>query len=259
MAAIAAQLYGDTTPPMVVLSITGLVAGDVVDVWREPPNEPAGVVRGSGFTATSATAVLLDTAPELGRPLVYVVQVTAAGGVSQASAAPIVVPDPGRHVLSDPYTGASVLVDLIATPDDRTGDVPHSLLQVKGRAEPVPLYDVRGSDSGEVVFYARSRAEVLEVVDLLAEGGPLVSRHPYDGCDVAGSEVLFLPAVTRRRRSRAGDRTFTLPFHVVANPDPTRPAPLANLGALADYVPGTLADIADEWATLLDLALDPLA
>lgn len=258
MPAITAQLYGDL---MVVVTLTGFDPAHRVDVFREPPSSPREVVRGGVELYPGAGPYLLvDPAPELGRPLIYVAQRTTGGGsVALYSSAPVTVPDPGRHVLSDPYTGDAVLVDLIATPDDRTQSTPHTMLKPKGRKLPIALYDVRGGDEGEIVVYTRSAAETADLVELLDDGGPIVSRHPFDGCDVPGSEVLFLPAATRSRRSRSGDRLWPMPFVEVALPDPTLAKASTTLADLAAYVPTTLADIATQWpGTLLDIARDPL-
>lgn len=257
--AVTAGLYGSDTPPRVLVTVTGLTGVERVDVWREPPGEPRSMVRGGiEVTPTGDTLLLVDPEPEVGRPLVYVAQTVDEGVVAQTSAAPITVPDPGRHILSNPLTGASVLVDLVATPDGRTNDVPGSALRPNGSPLAVVIHDVRGADEGEWVVHTRSRAESLDLVDLLADGGPIVSRHPNDGCDVVGREVGWIPRSARNRFNRLGARMWPLPFITVGMPYPTIPSPRPTLADLATYVPDTLADIAEAWDTLLQLSQDDL-
>lgn len=257
---VSAVLYGSQTPPMVAVSVTGLTTEILVDVWREPPGEePAAVRGGIARVPTGDAFVVLDTEAELGRPLVYVAQTVKPGGaITQTSSAPITVPDPGRHVLSDSYTGAAVLVDLIATPDSRGNAAAGSLLHPAGREFPVAIHDIRTSDEGELVVHTRSRMETLALKALMASGAPIVSRHPFDGCDVIGREVLYVPRTARDRRTTTGARVWTMPFTAVATPDPTLATPLPTLMDLSTYVPTTLLDISTSWATLLGISRSDL-
>lgn len=257
--AITAALYGSSLPQSVQITITGLSGVDLVNVYREAPNAPRALVRGGVEVEPVADALLLvDVAGELGRPLVYVVETYVGSAVAtQVSAAPVTIPDPGRHVLSNSLTGEAVLVQVVADQDERENATRGTLLQPIGRARPIPVYDVRESDRGVLRVYMDAAASA-DLVDLLADGRPVVSRHPFNGDDLPGQEVLYITSAKRARRSRAGDRVWELEFQVVDLQDPRQPTSLVDLADLAAYWPGTLADIAADHTTLLGLAQDDL-
>lgn len=259
MVAISAGLFGTTVPALVQVAVTGLTGTSSVTVWAEPPSSPRRIVRGGYDLDPSTDAlVLLDPLPELGRPIIYVVEYTSGGSRFQLSSAPVTVPDPGSHVLSDPFTGRAVLVDVVADDDERKNEPRGSVLYPSGSPFGVALTDVREADSGQLNVYADASA-VAELVSLLSSGQPIVSRHPNDGCDQAAVEVLNVGAAARRRRSRAGDRVFSLPFQVVAQPDPRKAldvVTLADLAAWYEPTAGTLSTLAADHATLLSVALD---
>lgn len=258
---ISADLFGTNTPPLVQVVVQGLTGTEAVTVWAEPSNSPRRIVRGGyDLDPTSDALVLIDPMPELDRPIIYVVEWTLTGVRSQLSSAPVTVPAPSStgHVLSDPYSGAAVLVDVVADPDERVSASRGSVLYPSGSAFGVALTDVRAADAGELLVYA-DPATVPGLVELLAPGTPIVSRHPADGCDQPPLEVLHVGDVKRRRRSRAGDRVFSLPYQVVAQPDPRRALSVVSLADLAAwYAPtgGTLATLATDHPTLLSIALD---
>jgi hypothetical protein len=210
-------------------------------------------------TATG-TVLVHDTEAPVGRPLVYVAEVTRADGrVVQLSAPALVIPDPGRHVLSDPGSGRAVLVDAVADADPRTTELRASVLHPAGRARPVVLSDTRSSDTGTLTVYTRDLAETAELVDLLAAGTAVVSRPPATVTDLPAVEVLAVLGATRARRTRAGDRVWQLPFVVVDTPDPTLPVTLTTLSTLATYyATGTLSQLGQDFTTLLGLARDDL-
>jgi hypothetical protein len=263
---ITSQLYGGQTPPAVLVTVTGLSAADLVNVTREPPGSAPRQVRGglNVVPPPGGTLLLVDVEAELGRPLVYVASYlpTGLGVPVEVSAAPLTVPEPAdrHHVLSDPFTGEPLLVDVTYDDDARTQVSRSSLLQAQGQAFPVAITDVRTADSGSLSIYTRDRAETLQLVDLLADGRPVVSRHVNDGCDIPAMEILAVGDATRSRRTRDGDRRWSLPFQVIDTPDPTLVLSLVTLQDLADvYVGQTLNTIATDFpGTLLDLAQDDL-
>lgn len=255
--AITASLFGSSTPQLVQIVVTGLTGATAVNVWAEPPAAPARIVRGGlDVDPTSDALVLTDPMPELGRPIIYVVEWTAGGVRQQLSASPVTVPDPGRHVLSDPFTGEAVLVDVVLDDDERTNAWKGSTLWPVGSTKGVAIVDGRTADSGSLTVYAPNRADTAELVELLATGTPVVSRHPNDGCDIDALEVLSVGDVTRRRRSRMGDRVLVLPYSLAEQPDPTLVLAVVTLADLAAYYEpsGTLADLDADTTTLLDIA-----
>lgn len=256
MVTIDATLYGSTTPQLVQVAVTGLTGLSNVNVWAEPPSTVRRIVRGGlDVDPASDALVLIDSMPELGRPIVYVVEWTDAGVRYQLSTAAVTVPDPGRHVLSDPFTGDAVLVDVLLDPDERSNPWRGSVLHPVGATYGVAIGDGRDADTGVLSIYAPA-ADVAAVVELLSTGRPVVSRHPADGCDLPALEVLAVGDVSRRRRSRAGDRLIDLPYQLVAQPDPTLVLSVQTLQDIDDYYSGTgtLADLYADTATLLDIA-----
>jgi len=203
------------------------------------------------------TVIVQDVEPPVGRPLVYVAEITAGDGTTrQVSAGPLTVPDPGRHVLSDPATGSGVLVDVVADEDTRTTDLRASTLHPAGRARPVVLVDTRSADVGTLSAYTRDAAETAALLALLGSGAPVTSRPTVATPDLPPVETLALTGVTRARRTRAGDRVWALPFVVVDPPDPTLAVTLVDLDDVAAYYTGaTLATLAVDFpGTLLDVA-----
>jgi hypothetical protein len=263
--AITATLYGSQTPQAVLVTVTGLSAADNVNVWREPPSSARRIVRGGlDLDDPPDTLLLVDVEPELGRPLIYVADYLPTGGSArvEVSAAPVTVPDldGGRHhVLSDPYSGDAVIVDVLYDDDERVQAGRLSIMQAQGSAYPIAVTDVRTVDTGNLSAFTRDRAETLQLVDLLSDGRPIVSRHSNDGCDIPAGEVLVILDASRSRRTRQGDRRWSLPFQVVDTPDPTLVLTLTTLADLAAVYTGlTLADLASDYATLLQLAQDDL-
>lgn len=259
--ATADETFGWVSAAQGVSRALAAHAATDLSVWAEPANSPRRLVRG-GYPAdpSSDALVLIDPMPELGRPIIYVVEWTWGGVRSQLSSSPVTVPNPPSHVLSDPYTGAAVLVQLLADGDERTNEQQGSVLYPAGSSFGVALVDGREADSGTLNVYADAVA-TAELVAMLATGAPVASRHPNDGCDVAPLEILNVSAPTRRRRSRAGDRLWSLPFQLVTTPDPRMPVNGTTLADLdAYYAPsGTLSTLAADHVTLLDVALDEWA
>lgn len=254
--AIATALIESASPELVQVVVTGLTGATNVSVWAEPPSSPPRIIRG-GLDVDPAgdTLVLVDPIPELGRPVVYVVEWTAAGVRSQLSSAAVTVPDPGRHVLSDPFTGESVLVDVVLTDDERTNALSGSTLYPTGSELGVAITDGRRADAG-VLQLIVPRTDVPALLALLDDSSVIASRHPNHACDIAALEVLAVKDVSRSRYNRAGDRLVLLPFDVVAQPDPSTPYVAFTLADIAAYygTTGTLGDIADDLPTLLAIA-----
>lgn len=258
---ITAEIWGAGTPRAVLVTVTGLVGVTSFNLYRQAAGEAQERLRGGySVTPTGNAYVVADVTPPLGRPIIYTVETFAGGNPvgAQVSAAPVTVPDvPGFHVLSNPVTGDSVLVQLVADDDARTNDISASTFHPSGRSDAVVVYDVRQDDAGQLTLYTPSRQAALALVDLLASGAPLASRHPNDGCDVAAVEYLWFGATGRKRRTRPGDRLHTLPFVTVANPDPDITPNLVSLRDIANYYgpAGNLRDIAGgAGGTLLDIA-----
>lgn len=260
MPAATATLFGSVAPEPVNVTVTGLLTTDTVSIYREAPGEVRTLVRGAvAVTPTTATLLVQDVEAPFGRAVTYTAEVTSLAGVlTVVAAAPLVITDPGRHVLSSPSTGARVLVDVVADADERTTSLRGSVLRVTGRARPIALVDTRDSDTGRLTLYTRDSAETAALVSLLADGVPVVSREA-PGRDLPGSEVLLIMDATRSRRSTDGDRLWSLPFAVVDTPERSTPVQLVDLADLDAYYTGeTLADIGADFPTLLDLAQSDL-
>lgn len=251
---ISVSLIGVPPVQSAQIAVTGLVAGDVVAVWREWDGHSE-LVRGAyGATSLSTAMVLGDISVPFGIEVTYRAQV---GGEQVTDT--ITVPEvDGGHVLSDPLTGEYVLVrQLVAGGDDRGNEFRGSVLRPAGRDKPVAIYDVRSADAGSWLMQTRTAEATAALKALLAAGGPLVHRPGSPGLlDFPATEVIQPLSVTRSLLGVDG-RTWSIPYEVVDEPDPDLAVSLSTLQDLADaYDTLTLDDLATDFAglTLLDVA-----
>lgn len=249
--------YGATpTRPSVLITVTGLTAGNVIDITRQAPSEDAKRVRGAvSHVMTSATLVLVDTVPSLGRLLTYALSVN---GVYTTSATTTVTYT-GHHLLTDVATGEGVEVQILNTEDQRTQSARVTVLQPVGAAFPVALYDTRAGISGTLSVLAPDRSTSQALERLLATGRPIASRHRFDFCDIESIEYVYPLDVSNSRFNRAGARTFSLPYMEIDLPDPRLETVLVTLQDIDDWyspLSGTLLTISTDFATLLDIASD---
>ena len=259
---ITVQVRAETDPATVDITITGLDGVTIFTVRAQPPGEPPTPVRGAiATTPTSSAMIIPDLAPPLNRPTVYTLAYLTASEPTtpvEISAPAVTVPftpdGDAHHVITDPYTGLTVVCMLLSDDDERTQSANYSALRPIGSANPVVIFDARQSDTGTLSLYTRTRAETLALVDLLAPGRPIISRHDNDACDVAAIEHLYPGDAVRNRRTRRGDRIWAIDFLAISPPDPQLVTGLVTLYDLSVHVPGTLADIAAAWDTLLHLA-----
>lgn len=251
--AVATSLIGVPPVQSVQVVVTGIVAGDVVTVWREWDGHVELVRGGYSVTATSTAMILADIAAPFGVTVTHRVQV----GADEATDA-IVVPevDQSADVFSDPLSGVYALVDLLTGPQERSQAFVGSLLRPAGRSRAVSVYDVRAADAGSWELHTDIGAPTDEFLALLASGGPLVHRPGSAGrLNFPGTEFVQLLDVSR---SLIGDeQVWAVSYEVVDEPDPDVPVALSTLADLADaYDTLTLDDLATDFVagTLLDVA-----
>lgn len=257
-ATITADRFGDVPErPTVILTVTGLTAGQTVDIYRQTPNETYWPVRGAvARVATTDALSVPDTLPSLGVLNTYVV---AVNGV-YASAASITLDwTEGHHVINDLVTGEGVICEVIYDEDARTQEPRYSSLTPVGANYPVVIYDRRSADSGTYQIYTPSRTDSNALASLLANGNPMALRSVPQALDIASLEIFYPLSVTRSRFTRQGARMWSVPFLEIALPDPRKEIVLSTLADIANVLASAhnhLADLADisSMPTLLDIS-----
>lgn len=247
-----------TTPPRVVVTVTGLTAGTPFTLSRVV-DEVAAPLRGyAPATPAGTVAVAADSELPFDRLATYRVEQAAAS----AESAPPVYIAADAPWLSDPITGRAARVTVVDWPE-LTRPSRSSIIAVAGRAAPVVVSRVRGTPSGDRITLRTGTADELAAVRaVLATGAPLLLRVP--AAAVEGAWIAVGDVVERRVGDTGDDwrRWIALEDVTIVDPvDETIPAAGDTLDDLTAAVPGTLADIAAQWSagTLADIAATYLA
>lgn len=168
----------------------------------------------------------------------------------------ITVPDPGRHVITDPLDADSVYVDVVPSDDDRGNAYNGALVSVHNRRRSSSFSEIRSGDTGTAYWYTRNRAETDALRALLDRNTPLLSRHNNDGADEAAIECLTPLDYTRSRRwgvDRVAwnwDRLFTVAYAEADPPDPDTPTSAFTWADVAAaYAGRTWAEFTADWST----------
>jgi hypothetical protein len=258
MATITASLVGTILPKNVLVTVASLAAGDTVTVYRVYSGARQGTVRGAVGVVPGSALVVADVQAPFGIATTYDVEITATSGtLTTLTSAGVTVTDPGRHHLSDPYTGDGVFVDLVAPVGSRSRAGQGSFVRPARRARGISLYDVRAAPAGSMTVFTRTAAESDSLDVFLASGAPIVSRKRNAANHWPASEVIAVGATTDAAVGRGPEARWTLEFNVVGDPDPSLPASLWTLQDIRNSYPaGTLQDIRNSYpaGTLLTLA-----
>jgi hypothetical protein len=241
-------------PPRAQISITGLTAGDDVQLYRLVDGAATAVRGGALADASDPSFVVVDGELPFGVPVTYQAVVNTTDTYT-SSAETYVLPG-AKPILSDAITGAASQFVIVAWPD-KAYDLRATVIKAGGR-NVVVTGDV-GQFEGqiEIFFDAYSSSELfLEVLRGATEGVLQLRRHDpdYDGVDCYVS-VLDAREQRYSQDGTDGRRTWVVS---VAETEPWSSgleASAFTLQDLADRYAGlTLADVADDFATLLELA-----
>lgn len=246
----------DTWPPRVLVSVTGLVAGlDTARIVRHVAGVETQIRAGStGGVATDTSLVVLDAELPFGVPVQWKVIVNESARYESATATYTLVG--GKVALSDAITGLSCEATIMAW-DAKTRTRRSSVFAVGART--VVVAGDRGQFEGDVTFYFETEAARNDFEDLLtnATEGVIQIRQPggYSGID---SYVAIVSDSEQRYSQDGSDERREWTVHAV-EVDGWAPALEAAGFTLADiyafYGPaGTLADLAADYGTLLEVA-----
>jgi hypothetical protein len=243
----------DAYPPRVLLSLTDLVLGDSVELYRVVGGERTAVRAGADDAVTDSAFLRIDAELPFGVPVSYVAVVN---GADEYTAGPTTYTLPGGKVaISDAISGDAAEVVIMAWPDKQYARQ-SSVFRVGGRN--VAVLGELGMATGEIELYTETTSGRDNLHALLASAteGIVQIRQPggYDGID-SYQAVL---AVTERRWSPDGTdqrRTHILSAAEVEAWAPALEASGFTLQDIADAYDGlTLNDLAGDYATLLDVA-----
>lgn len=243
----------DVFPPRVLVSVTNVIVGDSVIIYREVAGERT-VIRGGSTEAIDTAVLRVDAELPFGVPVTYIASVN---GVEYSAAATAYDVPGGKVALTDAVTGDAAEVVIWAWPDRRYVRQ-STAFKVGGRNTVVsqPLRQFEGS----ATFYTETQSAGDNLLSLLkdATSGIVQVRAPdvvtYDRVDC----FIAVTNVTERRLSQDGSdprRLYDVDFFEVEGWAPALEAQGFTLQDLADaYVGLTLADLAADYATLLLLA-----
>lgn len=243
----------DVWPPRVLVSVTDLNIGDSIVLYRVVAGERTELRAGSDPAVTDTSFLRTDAELPFGVPVRYLALVN---GTEEYVAGPVTYTLPGGKVaISDAISGASAEVVILAWPE-KTYDRLSTTFQAGGRN--VVVSGDLSQWEGAIELYTEatsSRDSLLRTIRTATEGVVQI-RQPggYDGID---SYVAVLSVAEKRFSQDGSDerRTFTLRAVEVEGWAPGLEAIGFTLEDIADAYDGlTLADLADDYATLLTLA-----
>jgi hypothetical protein len=243
----------DVWPVRVQVTVTGLIAGDLVTIDRVQGSTRTAVRGADAITATDPSLVVVDAELPFGVAVSY--EVTIDGVVTASTAPATYTLTGGKVALSDAITGQAAEVAITAWPSRRRV---RAATRFDPGGRPVVVAGPLGGAEGQIEVLTMTDVSRDALIDLIAAAtsGVLQLRQPggYGGVDC----YIAVLDVTENRVSQDGSdqrRKITLS---VVEVDPW-PAGFAARGwTLADlaaaYTGLTLADLAGDYSTLLAVA-----
>ena len=242
----------DVYPPRVLVSVTGLTAGDDVAVYRVVASARTAVRAGTTTDAPGAAWLTVDAEIPFGVPVSYLAVVNGA----ELTTAPVTYTLPGgKVVVSDAVTGQAVEV-VIGTWPDKDHGRPATAFVVGGRN--VVVSGSLAGFTGQIEFLLQTVSSMENLLQVLrsATQGVVQIRQPGGYADV--DCYVSVLGVRRRRYSQDGSDEKRLVVVDVVEVEPWAPTLQARgftYGDLQDaYTGGDYADLAGDFATYLDLA-----
>jgi len=241
-------------PPRVIVEGAGLTVGDVVTLWRDVGGVRTAVRGGFEVVVTDTVLLRIDAEFPFGTPIRWYLDID---GSDVAHTDPLTVALPGGKVaLSDAITGLAVETVISAWPD-KPNPRTASTYVVGGRN--IVVLEPRGGFSGDVEFLTETQTAWQQMIDLLnnCTTGLILVRQPGGYFGVDG--VYAVLADTESRVAQSGQLARRLWTLSLVSTD-TWPAQFVAAGwTLQDianaYTGHTLADLAADFSTLLDIAI----
>lgn len=240
-------------PPRALLTLTGLVIGDAVELYRVVGGERTAVRAGSDDAVSDTSFVRVDGEIPFGVPVHYVAVVNGTAEYT-SSAVTYTLPG-GKVVVSDAINGTAAEVVILSWPE-KAYDSDASVFRTGTRT--VVVSTGPGQFQGTIELFVEATSSVDNLSDLLstATAGIIHIRQPggYDGVD---SYISILSHTIRRFSQDGSDerRVFVLNVAEVDGWATTLEASGYTLQDVADVYTGlTLQDLSNDFATLLLLA-----
>jgi hypothetical protein len=257
-AAAIAVTPQDVYPPRVLVSVTSLVVGDGVELYRVVGGQRTLVRAGADASVSDTSFLRADAELPFGVPVSYLAVINGFDGPI-TSATTYTLPG-GKVALSDAISGLSAEVVITAWPDKaRTRQ--SSVFQPGGRNVAVLGDLVPPTGTIDVYVETTSALDNLDALLDSATQGVIQIRQPggYDGVD---SYIAVLSATEHRWSQDGSDqrRTVSLDSVEVDSWAAALEARAFTLQDIDDAYSGadatlTLTDLSNDFATLLDIAL----
>lgn len=241
-------------PPRVVVEVTGLAVDDQVTLYRVQGGQRTAVRAGSDLTLDQTVLALNDGEEPFGTPITYLVNVN---GSDADTSDPLTVTLPGGKVaVSDAISGLAAEVTITAWPEkdsDRIG----TAFEVGGYS--VFVSAPRGSSEQSVELLTLTETSRQQMIALLngATSNIILIRQPGGYAGIDGTYSVRSDA-ERRLTQRGTDerRLWTLDLVDSKGWAPSLSDAGWTLGDIEDAYTGlTLADLAGDFSTLLDIAV----
>lgn len=200
MAVEITSVERDTWPAHVLVSVTGLTAGDVVTLYRSVAGVRTAVRGASEVTIADTTMVRVDAEYPFGTPVTWVAVVNGVDEYTTSPALTVTLVG-GKVALTDALTGAAAEV-VIWTQPDKHVERRSTVMSPGGRTVAV-LGQLGGpSYTFEVFTDTDVGRENLFALLAGATGGTVLMRQPGGYADV--DAYLAVVAATRRRLVQGG-------------------------------------------------------
>lgn len=241
-------------PPRVLVSVTGLTLGDSLVIYRVVDGAWQ-LLRGSlDDSVTDTSFVVVDAELPFGTPVEYAVVVNGALAVTSSSASYTLTG--GKVAATDAITGLAVEVVILAWPAS-SRNRKSSVFYVGDRN--VVVLGPLGEREASVQFYLETDAANAQFLQLMQEAtqGTIQIRQPGGYADTDGYFTILSADVERWSQDGTDPRrTWTVSLVETELWAYALPATAYTLQDIYDYYGGsaTLADLAADYATLLDVA-----
>lgn len=241
-------------PPRVLVTVTGLTLGDSLVIYRVVDGAWE-LLRGSlDDSVTDTSYVVVDAELPFGVPVEYAIVVNGAVAVTSSSASYTLTG--GKVAATDAITGLAAEVVIMAWPTS-TRNRKSTTFQVGDRN--VVVLGPLGEREADVQFYLDTTPANENFLQLLREAtqGTIQLRQPGGYADIDGYFTVLSADVERFSQDGSDPRrTWTVRLVETELWAYALPAAAYTLQDIYNYYGGsaTLADLAADFATLLDVA-----
>lgn len=252
-AALTATVDTASTPPRVLLDVTGMAGATVTITRTDPAGNTVTVREADGAALVAGAFTVYDY--EAQYQVANTWTATSDTADSASDTATLAVTQPWLIHPGVPSLSRAVQV---AQRGDRTRDTSTGVHTILGRADPIAVSDgARKSATFPLTLATSTLTEEADLTALLADASPLLLQIGYSGVDraeycwVSIGQVVQSDAVDWFGNEHSH---WTLPCTVVAAPTGSQQAERTYADMLADFA--TYADTDAAYATYHDLLVD---